>query len=110
MTTATTHIPPVWGWFPDSLPPPEPETAPADRVAARPTPRCWCCGRFARRAQYVMTRECERCAVRWIDPTPDEARLRDCQRANELAGILKRYGLAGEGYTDHAAVYAPCPA
>ena len=108
------YPPPTWhapaqapwpvGWQPPTPdpPPPKPER--------NPHPRCWQCGRFVHRPQYVLTRECPRCDVRWAEPTPEEAQSRERGRKHELKGILTRFALADEGYIDHAEVYAPSPA
>ena len=108
------YPPPTWhapaqapwpvGWQPPTPdpPPPKPER--------NPHPRCFMCGRFVRVPQYVLTRECPRCDVRWADPTPAEVKLRDVQREKELTGILEQYHIDGEGYLDHAAEHIPSPA
>ncbi len=101
-----------YDWYPGTLPDvtpwqPPPEEAPGPQVKAR-TPRCWLCGRFVHRPRYVMTRECPQCAVRWVEPTPEEAEVRMTARARELRGILKNYRITE--YIDHASVHVPCPA
>jgi hypothetical protein len=62
------------------------------------------------RPRWVISRECPHCDVRWVEPTPAEAELRDVQRASELKGILNRYGIVSEGYVDLAEVHLASPA
>jgi hypothetical protein len=105
MTTVTSQhasVSPKPEW-----PGPVPEPPP---VLPYRQPRCWLCGRFVHRPKYVFTRECPRCNVRWIEPTPAQAELREVQRAAELKGVLWRFDIADEGYLDHAEVHAASPA